>query len=188
MLRFVSVLVLAVTLTAQPLQADPLTDTLAFDTERLNVAGLRVGNPLDPATWWNAHGASMAEMTPIAINPMDPDFWIAFIDPPRHGHAHMTFMNPASMGQFMKPETYSAMMDPAVWIKWADPQNYAPLFDPQTYAYWMQPGAYAHMLDPGQFEPMLDAGNYTAVLTAAADTLGLSDWAGVVPVPRPANQ
>ena len=167
----------ALTLAASLLAGTAQADWLSFDTRTLEVYGTRVGNPVEPATWWNGHGAGMAEMAPLRINPMDPDFWMAFIQPDRHGQAHMTFMNPATMAQFLEMETYSAMMDPGIWAKWFDPGSYAPLADPQVYAYWMQPGAYAHMLDIGQVQPMLETGNYSVVLSTAADTFGLSDWA-----------
>ncbi|MDU8928761.1 hypothetical protein RXV86_15320 [Alisedimentitalea sp. MJ-SS2] len=142
----------------------------------LEVYGVRIGNPLDASTWWSGHESPHGGMEQLAINPIDPTFWIAFIDPKRHGQAHMTVMNPASMKQLMEVETYTNMMSMDVWAKWVALDTYAPLIDLQTYAYWMQPGAYTHFLDTAQFEPMLDVSNYTVVMHTAMDTAGLSEW------------
>jgi len=139
----------------------------------LEFMGVRIGNPIDPSTWWDGHGEN-ASTEPLDINPMDPEFWVAFVDPDMHSRLHATFTNPATMGQFLKADTYTAMMDMGIMMKWMDLDSFAPLYDAQTYAYWMQPGAYTHMLNLENYSQMIDLANYTAVLDTAAETFGVS--------------
>ena len=133
--------------------APAVTEMAAADTAApaapLEFMGVRIGNPIDPSTWWDgaAEHADHAAMEPIEINPVDPEFWMAFIDPQKHSRVHATFTNPATMAQFLKADTYTAMMDMGTMMKWMDMDSYAPMYDPQTYAYWKQPGAYGHMLN-----------------------------------------
>ncbi|MCP3972655.1 MAG: hypothetical protein GY717_20500 [Rhodobacteraceae bacterium] len=144
-------------------------------SETIEIYGVRVANPLDPATWWEASGEAMdhANMEPILINPIDPEFWVAFIDPQRHSRLHMTLANPATMGQFLDPETYTAMMDMGIWMKWMDLDSFAPLYKLETYSYWMQPGAYLHAMDPATYASWVDIDAYTSLLSAAAETMGI---------------
>ena len=184
MKRTLTALSVAATLTAGAALAQSADDATravsavetAETAKPLELYGVRIGNPADPTTWWSGHEDLSADLEPMAINPMDPTFWIAFVDPKRHGQAHVTMMNPASMAQMMKIETYTNMMRLDTWAKWVSLDTYAPLLDLQTYAYWMQPGAYVHSLDLAQFEPMLGLDNYTIVFHTAFETAGVSEW------------
>jgi len=138
----------------------------------LTVWGVRVGNPIDPSTWWDAHPAGGHDDM-VRINPADPRFWMAFVDPERHSAMHATMLNPATMGQFFQLETYTNMLDFGTWMSWMDASNYAPLVKAQTWAYWMQPGAYAHLIDPDMYTMMFDVDKYAEVLDVAADTMGI---------------
>lgn len=144
----------------------------AAQDDVLTLWGVRVGNPFDSATWWDAHPTGGHDDM-VQVNFADPRFWVGFVDPDRHSAMHMTFTNPATMGQFFKPETYSAMMDFGTWMSWMDVSNYQPLFEAQTYAYWMQPGAYLHMIDIEGYANMVSLDAYVAAFDAAVETMGI---------------
>lgn len=147
-------------------------ETATTGDKVLTIAGIRIGNPIDPSTWWDAHD-SAHDTAPVQVNFADPGFWMGFIDPERHSAMHMTFTNPATMAQFMKPETYSNMLDYGTWMSWMDIDNYKPMFQAQTWAYWMQPGAYAHMFDVNSYAQMIDPAAYEQVWNTALDTMGI---------------
>ena len=163
-----------------------LTGTIA-NASSFEVAGVRIGNPFDAASWWDGSTAE-ADAT-LAINFTDPDFWIGFADPSSHTFIHTAMSDPATWAQMMKPETYINMMNVETWAKWLDTDTYDVLLDPQTFAYWAQPGAYGHLLDvefyterfnPLAYGEMADAalGNFGMELNDITAALHLSDLFG----------
>lgn len=155
-------------------------------TNEIRIEGIRIGNPIDPSTWWDA-SAGKETGAPVAINFADPEFYMNIINPKKHSSMHGAFTNPATWAQFMKIETYTKMMDVNVWAKWADVKTYKPMLDLQTYAYWMQPGAFAHQLNTEHYAKLADPAAYGTIIDAAlsnfgyafktpADLLSTQDW------------
>lgn len=154
-------------------------------SEGWNIGGVRIANPIEPSTWWDASEGETG--APIAINFMDPEFYINIINPKKHSAMHGGFTNPETWAQFMKAETYVNMMDYSVWAKWIEAKTYEPLLDLQTYAYWMQPGAFAHQLNTNHYAKLVDLKAYGTIVDAAlgnfgysfntpADALSADDW------------
>ncbi len=154
---------------------------------KMEIAGVRIGNPFDSSTWWE--GPSHIENETVAINFADPEFWINFADPAKHSFSHTALSDPGTWAQMMTPETYIEMMNVSTWAKWFDVDSYEVLLDPQTYAYWAQPGAYGHLFivefyterfNPFAYGEMADAalGNFGLELADVTAALDVSDLFG----------
>jgi len=137
----------------------------------LEIAGVRVGNPFDSATWWDGATHEMGET--VVINFADPDFWMSIPDPATHSSLHGAFTNPETWGQMLKFETYANMMDRDIWMKWADLETYDVLRDPQTFAYFMQPGAFQHLLNVEHYSQLANPAAHRANVDAALSNFGL---------------
>ncbi len=162
-----------------------LMGTGAANAEGYQIAGVRIANPFDSATWWE--GAKHEAGETIEMNFADPDFWMAIPDPEQHSKMHGAFSNPATWGQFMKLDIYKKMVDLKVLKKWGKADTYDVLLNPQTYAYWMQPGAYQHLLNvehysqiakPEAYGSLLDdvVSNVGYTFNAPSDLLSPSGW------------
>lgn len=163
--------------------------TTAVNAEGYQIAGVRIANPFDSATWWE--GAKHQDGESIEMNFVDPDFWMAIPDPKTHSVMHGAFTNPATYGQFMKLDLYKKMVDTDVLKKWIEAETYDVLLDPQTYAYWMQPGAYQHLLNfehyaqivkPEAYGSLLDdmVGTVGYTFNAPSDLLSPSGWMNAI--------
>ncbi len=142
----------------------------AAKSDELRIAGVRVGNPIDPSTWWDAHENDTG--APIAINPLDPELYMNMINPKAHSKMHGGITNPATWAQFLKVDTYANMMDLAVWGKWIEAKTYAPLADAETYTYWMQPGAFTHQFNLDHYKNMIKPENYGEFINATVSNFG----------------
>lgn len=159
------------------------------NAEGYQIAGVRIANPFDSATWWEGSKHEAGET--VEMNFMDPDFWMAIPNPEKHSKMHGAFTNPATYGQFMKLDLYKKMVDLDVLKKWFEVKTYDVLLDPQTYAYWMQPGAYQHLLNVEHYtqiakpeaygtlvDDMVGMAGYT--FNAPSDLLSPSGWMNAV--------
>ncbi len=139
-----------------------------------SIYGVKIGNPINPATWWDGSEGTEHAAMGVKVNPMDPTFWMSFIDPKTHSTMHHAFTNPATYAQFTEVKTYTNMMDFDAVKKWVQPGTYAVLIDPQTYAYWMQPGAYTHIVKPSNYASLIDVSAYREVFDATLEMPGVS--------------
>lgn len=168
---------LAATLSATSLAGTASAETaISEEASKWTLDGVKFANPFDSSTWWDGSEGSHEEMERVAINPMNPEFWIGFIRPDTHTRMHVTFTDPATLSQFFDLDTYKAMVDPDTLAKWIELETYAPLADPQTYAYWTQPGAYMHVVEATHYAQMIDPSAYTDVFTAAFSAIDLQDY------------
>ncbi|GEM_PF-4460397 len=134
------------------------------------IAGVRIANPFDPATWWDGgEGMDHSKPVTIAINFADPDFWMKIPNPKTHSMMHAAFTNPETWGQFTKLATYAKMTDRQVLKKWLKLDTYAVLVDPQTYAYWMQPGAYGHLIRIENYAQLVNTSAYRQLWATAKE-------------------
>jgi hypothetical protein len=157
------------------LAAAALGATATAETSEMRIAGVRIGNPFDSSTWWDAaEGKHDMHHASVEINFADPAFWLGFVTPEEHSVRHMAFTNPATWAQFMDPRTYANMADVDTLAKWMDPASYAVLTEPQTYAYWAQPGAYMHVMRAENYGQMLEADNYGKLADGALKVFGMT--------------
>lgn len=148
------------------------------ESKPYEIAGIKIGNPVDPSTWWDAGAFNCnVETSDVTYNFADPTFWMGFIDPARHTCQHVAVRNPRNWAHFLEVGTYTAMFVPSTWMKWVDVNSYAPLMDPQTYTYWMQPGAFQHELEMEHYTAFFQPTNYIPIAQAAvalvSDTVSL---------------
>ena len=171
-----------------------IATTLVFGATAANaqgyqIAGVRIANPFDSATWWE--GAKHHAGETVEMNFADPDFWMAIPDPQKHSKMHGAFTNPATWGQFMKADLYKKMIDPEILKKWLEAETYDVLLDPQTYTYWMQPGAYQHLLNVEHYSQIAKPEAYGSLLddmvsmagytfNAPSDLLSPSGWMNAI--------
>lgn len=139
------------------------TVTAGAESDATSIAGVRLANPFDSSTWYDASTCDMMNAK-IDFNFADPSFWVSFINPETHSCNHMALTNPATYGQFFEVSTYTDMMDPAVWMKWVDLDTYKPVAKAQTIAYWMQPGAYMHAVKVEHYTQLADPKAHVAML------------------------
>lgn len=138
------------------------------------IAGLRIANPFDSRTWYDASKDLELDQTEtVAINFADPDFWMSLPRPVMHSKMHKSFVNPVTWAQFAKVETYTAMMDVNVWKKWLELDSYAVLIEPETYTYRMQPGAYMHAFDARSYAQMVNPAAYGEIADTMLETAGM---------------
>lgn len=163
-------------------------DATTAPAGELKIAGVRIGNPIDPSTWWD-RSATKAEGA-VEVNFADPEFWTSMIDPSKNSQMDALMMDPANWNQFLKLATYIKMMDLKTWAKWADPKSYEAFIKPETYTYWMQPGAYVYQMNPLNYAEMVNVEKYSTLFNESAkivgyemeapkgwDLLSLSAWA-----------
>ncbi len=152
--------------------ATALLGSTSANAEGYQIAGVRIANPFDSATWWEGDKHKAGET--IELNIADPDFWMAIPNPDKHSKLHGALTNPATWGQLLKVETYVKMFDLDVWAKWADAKSYDVLIDPQTYAYWAQPGAYQHLLNVEHYTQIAKPEAYGTILDDVLSNVGYS--------------
>lgn len=139
----------------------------------LQIAGVRIGNLVDPSTWWDASGKHFHEDTSeVEMFPIDPEFWLSWINPKTHSKMFSAATNPATYKQFLDPANYAKLRDVTIWAKWFNPDTYAVLADPETYTYWLQPGAYTHMLDTKNYAQLVNVDAYGKLFTQGTQFFG----------------
>ena len=157
-----------------PEAAGPAPAPATTTAKGWEVAGLRIANPFDSRTWYDAaRDLELDQTETVAINFADPDFWMTLPRPVEHSRMHKSFVNPVTWAQFAKVETYTAMMDVDVWKKWLEPESYAVLFEPETYTYRMQPGSYMHAFDARTYAQLMNPAAYGVIAETMLETAGM---------------